>query len=336
MSANHPDDGSVPPPPPERDLPAGRHLAHRERLMTMIAQQTTTGFPEPPPVPPRVSKLRWKLAAPALAALLAGGVAAAVAVTGGGELPAGFTTGPAVIAAPNAGTADGATQRLQQIALAAGGRTLGPVAADRFVYREMLVADVYTTNDGIGATKLHKRQDWQSPDGRRGWLIEAGETPVGGITLDSDVAPHLGAPSYNLLAKLPTEPDALLTLIRKETAGQGNGPDHEAFSTIGDLLNKGRLPDGLNAALYRAAAKIPGVLLVDDSVDASGRHGIAIARVDSTNGVRDEWILDRTDYTLLGQRTVQISARGDMPAGIVTHNSALLRTAVVGSLKQVP
>ena len=62
----------------------------------------------------------------------------------------------------------------------------------------------------------------------------------------------------------------------------------------------------LTSALYRAAAKIPGVMLVDDATDAAGRHGVAIARPDETRGARSEWIFDRKTFAYLGERTVQM------------------------------
>ena len=131
------------------------------------------------------------------------------------------------------------------------------------------------------------------------------------MSLDSKVEPYLNAPSYEYLAALTTDPDALLAKIYQETKGHGRSPDQEAFTTIGDLLGGSYPPAALTAALYKAAAKIPGVVTVDDAVDdavdAAGRHGVAVARLDETSGQRTEWIFDQKALTFLGERTVQVN-----------------------------
>ncbi|MEK8143702.1 CU044_5270 family protein [Streptomyces sp. M10(2022)] len=111
--------------------------------------------------------------------------------------------------------------------------------------------------------KPHSRQVWLSPDGHKGWLIEPGNgtTSKDGMTLDDEgpaLEPGIGSPSYDYLKTLTTDPDELLKKIYKETEGQGNGPDQQAFTTIGDLVMEQAMPSELTSALYRAAAKIPG------------------------------------------------------------------------------
>ncbi|MFF5075880.1 CU044_5270 family protein [Actinoplanes sp. NPDC000266] len=114
----------------------------------------------------------------------------------------------------------------------------------------------------------------------------------------------------------------------------GNGPDSEAFTTISDLLGESYPPAALYPALYRAAAKIPGVLVVDDAVDAAGRHGVALARVDES-GLRQELIFDKSDYTYLGTRMVRTTDDPEgIKAGTVTYSSAILSRALVGAMKQ--
>jgi len=129
----------------------------------------------------------------------------------------------------------------------------------------------------------------------------------------------------------------LLKMIYKQTEGQGTGPDQEAFTTIGDMLRETIAPPALSAALYRAAAKIPGVVQIDDSVDAAGRHGVGVAHEDPVNGVRDEWIFDRTTLGFLGERTVATRDQdGGVKAGAVIGRSAVLTRAIVDRVKQLP
>ncbi|MFD0573154.1 hypothetical protein ACFQ0T_32915 [Kitasatospora gansuensis] len=87
------------------------------------------------------------------------------------------------------------------------------------------------------------------------------------------------------------------------------------------------MPGKLAAALYQAAARIPGVVLVDSATDAAGRTGIAIARTNPASGSRDEIIFDRTSYAFLGERSVQITEVSGVKPGTVTANTAVLKRA---------
>ncbi|ALV31325.1 hypothetical protein AS200_04105 [Streptomyces sp. CdTB01] len=76
----------------------------------------------------------------------------------------------------------------------------------------------------------------------------------------------------------------------------------------------------------------------DDAVDATGRHGVAIAREDSGNGERTEWIFDKKTLRFLGERTVVVKAVAHSPfkVGTVTFTSAITQRAIVDASKQVP
>ncbi len=81
------------------------------------------------------------------------------------------------------------------------------------------------------------------------------------------------------------------------------------FTLIGMLLRDNILPPRVQAAMYQALPKIPGVRLQQDAVDAAGRHGVAFARVTpGTLGfplrLRFEIILDPQTFHYLGERTV--------------------------------
>src|SRR6185437_5780855 len=106
-------------------------------------------------------------------------------------------------------------------------------------------------------------------------------------------------PTYRLLQSLPTDPHTLLNLIYREDSG-GQPANEEAFTTIGDLLRESIAPPAVSAALYRAAALIPGVTVVSDVTDAIGRPGVAVSY--SANGNQDEWIFDKTTFSLIGER----------------------------------
>ncbi|WP_374946421.1 hypothetical protein, partial [Agreia sp.] len=64
------------------------------------------------------------------------------------------------------------------------------------------------------------------------------------------------APDFDAL---PRDGQQLLNDIYKATAGGGNSPDGAALNWIADTLRTGVTPADVRAALYEAAAGIPGV-----------------------------------------------------------------------------
>jgi len=136
----------------------------------------------------------------------------------------------------------------------------------------------------------------------------------------------LNDPTYRLLQSLPTDPHALLNLIYHSRSG-GQSADAEAFTTIGDLLRESIAPPEVSAALYRAAALIPGVTVVPDATDAIGRPGVAVSFSDGT-GNREEWIFDKTTFGLLGER--------DFQYGTLVGKTAIITRAFTDHPGEVP
>ncbi|MGW0825932.1 CU044_5270 family protein [Streptomyces sp. NPDC002845] len=345
-----------------RDLPPGRHQFHKERMMAQIheAQQTGqaehTGVGAKTVAPAKIRRFRLPrpaIALPALAAALAGVVVAGVVASGGGTgvEDGGVATGPALTTTVGAATTKGVPQLLDRIALAAAEVDHPTVEPGQYIYIESKAATTFvkTVDDKsfLASHQLHRRQVWMSPDGTKGWLIDpAVNDSTEGETLSlpdeqgNTPEANLNSPSYDYLTKLTTDPDALLTKIYKETEGQGNSPDQQAFTTIGDLLGESYPPAELYSALFKAAAKIPGVVVVDDAVDAVGRRGVAVARLDETSGEREEWIFDKKTHVFLGERSVQVNKNSGEDAlikpGTVTYTSAIMDRAIVDGMKQTP
>ncbi|MCP3770865.1 MULTISPECIES: CU044_5270 family protein [unclassified Streptomyces] len=343
-----------------RDLPPGRHRFHKERMMAQIhetqAERRAEAKPVDPAGPARTRRFRLPRPAitlPALAAVLAGVVVTGVALSGGGTglEDGGLATGPALTTTVGAATTKGVPQLLDRIALAAAEGDRPDVKPGQYIYVESKVADTFlkTVDDKttVAGHALHTRQVWESPDGTEGWLIDpaVNDSPEGETLSLPDERGNtpeasLNGPSYDYLTELTTDPDTLLAKIYKETEGQGNSPDQQAFATIGDLLGESYPPAELSSALFRTAAKIPGVVVVDDAEDAAGRHGVAVARLDETSGQREEWIFDKKTHVFLGERTVQVNEAdgedGLIKPGTVVFTSAVMNRAVVDGIKQVP
>ena len=124
------------------------------------------------------------------------------------------------------------------------------------------------------------------------------------------------APSY--LDSLPRDPRLLLNDIYKKTAGKGQSVDGEALVFIADLLRTGVVPGELRAALYKAAALIPGVTVTDEQATLDGRKGIAIGRVENFSHFRHDIIIDPKNGLPIGERQVLTEPLGTMPAGTAT------------------
>lgn len=340
--------GSLLPAPAEPELPADRHRLLRGHLMNEIT--------EAPRPAPRRNRRFGRLALPALA----GGLALAVVLADGG---AGAPTAPPAAEGAPLNVAPVAVAKvLDHAAQVAESKPATAVTGGQFTYVKSLVA-FSSMNAAAGAASdvthdaPHQRELWLSVDGKQwGVLIEAGWKPVpaeprggkdksrsgepapradGGQWLEPNLRPGLNGPTYEYLAALPTDPETLLRKVYKETKGQGQTPDQEAFVTIGDLLREQLAPPAVSAALYRAAARIPGVSALDDAVDASGRHGVAVALVHG--GVRTEWIFDRSSYEFLGEREVVVDTGNVWGApGTVVGQTAVLGRGVVDAAGERP
>ncbi|MFD9791651.1 CU044_5270 family protein [Streptomyces sp. NPDC059070] len=312
------------PAPAERELPPGRHRHHRELLLSAVDGD-------------RSRARRRLMRPPVLLPLAASAVAAAVLVTVlPGTHPQDDGAARIRVAAP--GTAHGATALLDRLATVALTVHVGPVREDQYVYTRSKA----TTTAHIKPVKagpLKEREDWRSQDSRPtrdgGFFREdgtympihnSGPTPAG-----------INRPTYGWLASLPTDPDALYQRIRKETMPiKGLDFDQAVFDTFGNLLRDTVMPPRMQAAFYKAAAKIPGVVELADGADADGRHGLAIAREDHDRDQRTEWVFDKGNLTFLGQRTYLTKTSEWGEAGTLVWANAILERAVVDKPSRMP
>lgn len=86
------------------------------------------------------------------------------------------------------------------------------------------------------------------------------------------------------------------------------------------------VPADLRAALYKAAALIPGVTVTDEQATLDGRKGIAIGRVETASHRRQDIIIDPKTGLLIGEREVLTAPEGSMPAGTATTWTAIETT----------
>ncbi|MCG5220144.1 CU044_5270 family protein [Streptosporangium sp. KLBMP 9127] len=133
---------------------------------------------------------------------------------------------------------------------------------------------------------------------------------------------------YAYLSRLPTDPAKMYQHLYTGLS-HGARADADAWQRVGGMLTEAYLPAAQRAALFRAAAAIPGVTTVGEAVDAAGRTGVAAARTEPALGIREEYIFDRKTYRYLGVRRVVTDAvRAKAPVGSVLTSSALLKVSV--------
>jgi hypothetical protein len=313
------------PAAPVPDLPADRLQVLKEHLMVEYRLAAGNG---------RRSPQRRGTRRPLLAALGAGGfLAAAVATALALVLSAGQP----------AGASPAAVRLLAKVADAAA-RQPAPrrVNDSEFMYIRSEVAFASYMNGSQTPTiaPLHERQIWLPVANicDYGVLIEMGSrtslapSPGSGPSSTGCGKGNLNDPTYRLLQSLPADPRTLLNLIYAQTNGEGQalGRDGEAFVTIGDLIRETIVPPPTAAALYRAAALIPGVTFIGRVTNAEGRPGIAIAWTDSQD--RYEWIFDPATLQFVGERDYDMS-RG---TPIVIGNTAIVQSTFVSKAGQLP
>ncbi|MEH0416214.1 CU044_5270 family protein [Streptomyces sp. B21-083] len=334
------------PGPAERDLPPGRHLHHKDTLMRLIDQDgdRTTARSRP-------RLLRPAVLLPAAGLALGGVLLTTLAVTGKDNAPAPSAAG----AGSGATVPRGAAVLLDRIASVASKSDEQTVIGDQFVYVRTLQTENEGKFDGpVKLTEPREREVWMTQ--KSGPVIDEGLIHQDGsyfpITVgvpDGETAvgypAGLNRPTYTWLASLPTDPDALLQRLATEittdqdardTPAGDRNPDQDAFDAIGELLRETVMPPKTAAALYKAAAKIPGVTEDSDAVDAAGRHGIGVARDNTRTGWRTAWIFDPTTLEYLGERSYLIRDTSMGKKGTLINRSAVLERAVVNALRERP
>ncbi len=153
-----------------------------------------------------------------------------------------------------------------------------------------------------------------------------GPIPQATGTSNSWAAPHCMSIDPIPLAGLPRDPARLRArLLTGKVEGGPPGPA-EAFTQVGDLLRETDAPPALRAALYRAAAGLPGVKSLGTVHDELGRGAVALA-ID-THGVRHELLFS------LGTGVLQ--AERDVLVGRVRGTDAALGSTLDWSTYSVP
>ncbi|MDA3645847.1 CU044_5270 family protein [Saccharopolyspora indica] len=261
--------GSAPLPDRNQLVPA------RNRLIVAAAEERTGSAPAM-----RSRGRRWAWST-GLTVGLAAAISGVLVLTPAGEVGGGAPVANAEAAQVLRSAADAALKL--------------PDAAprpDQFVYLRS------ETPDG-------PREAWLSADGtREGVYVQGGENPgtvpacQGSTYQDSIGTPQEAGnctPEAGYRPGLPTEADAMLEYLKNPE----NAKDPNVVSSIRRLATESYMRPESRAALFEAAAEIPGITVVPDAKDPSGRSGIGIS-FPSPDGTPQLLIFDPTSYAFLG------------------------------------
>lgn len=325
--------------------PQAGQLAAARALLVTATREVPAGVPG---VASRVSagqrtRMRDRLRWPRLAV-----TGAIVVVTAAAMLAALVAVGGR---GPLVQPANAAVRVLQRAAAAALSQ---PAPRDsQFIYTRAAVTGVIavggTQASPVWATVTAEQQMWQSVDGSRPGAFSIPRCRAAGRTRSSCIPltriPATGSPSatgsYAGLSTLPTSPAALLAYLERPNgcpAGLAVGSRSirldradRAWNAISDILgNVMVLPPRLGHALFEAAARIPGVILLPSVTDAAGQRGIAVART-ASGVLRTELIFTPRSYRFIGVQDVLLTSGDGLRAGMVWAASALLRAEVVNA-----
>ncbi|WP_033285691.1 CU044_5270 family protein [Streptomyces sp. NRRL F-525] len=314
------------PAPGRPVLAQDRHGVLREHLMehitreheTIHEQSATTTTSRPSPARRRLVLVAAPLA---LAAVVGLGV---VAVDSAQDGKRGTT----------AADQQKATRLLDRIALAAADRPVVTARDDQYIYTKSQGSAAELGVDFSSAEELaqHKgtftpkpyngavrQEQWNSVDGKRDGLRKgvAVADPSQKMTMDMKGTGYL---TFHQLQDLPTDPDALL---KKFSGDAGNVTaarrTEVVVENLGAVIDEATLLPDLSAAIYRAAAKLPGVTVVDHVKDAAGREGVGLTFKGAPKGYA--WVFDSSSLVYLGTTDAALlgvgvtDRTGEVPAG---------------------
>lgn len=200
------------------------------------------------------------------------------------------------------------------------------------------VEEHWVAGDGSGRVRstFGEPRFFGSRDQER-WEAAGAQEFASGI---SDKTFLAGALTYEDLSLLPTRPSALDEVLRDNVSSQALPSDVGVFLSAGRLLASGSASPELRAALYRLASQLPGVELIGDTTDPSGRPGVAVAMTYSESGaaVQVLMIFEAETSVLLAQESILLERASwvDAEAGTRLWSTVYLETGWTESIAARP
>ena len=340
----------------QRHLPSGEYATEltefEQRLLTGLVAVVAADH-EPVAAPATRGRRRAGRAGSAWWTLrLAAAVVAVVAVVAAVQV---VDVGPPAVRNRAGGGAPASAAELGALAAKAAREVPGPYPKPgQWVYIKTMVASdarfiVRSDDEGDRLERVPaegpRAVEWWSKVGQPGGGTNSFTNREGNALLGP---PLIQGVSYPDLPSLPTDPDRLLKAIyeyERKRYGHDRASKYvwrDTFGLIAGMLTNLLPPPELQAALFQAMAKIPGVTVVQDTVDAAGRRGVALAHVQDK--IRFEVILEKGTYRYLGLANIVTSDHHDdvgtvkipMRKGQVLYRTARLTLALVDGPNQRP
>lgn len=240
-----------------------------------------------------------------LAAAVAGVLVAVVALSGSGTPEAPTSAAAAV---------------LNRLAVVAAAQPWAYPRAGQYMYTYSVEAYSQTDEDtGCSVIPPEHRQIWIAPDGSgmlresfgRGAFTSAADRHRCAQHHELSMAdPHRASNSWFGRGGLsdgpvneqglPTDTATLRALIMSGKIDGGPRTNAEAFVRVGDLLRETDASPRLRAAIYRAAATIPGVRSLGPTRDHLGRLGVGLT-FHSRDGYDPTYIFNPHTSALIGE-----------------------------------
>lgn len=129
------------------------------------------------------------------------------------------------------------------------------------------------------------------------------------------------SPNDEFVADLPRDPRELFDLLRDETDGKGNDPDQEVLVYVADAMRSGLLPADLRAALYRALAMLPGLIITERTATLDGRTGTAYGI--AAAGTIQEIVIDPATGDFIGERKRLSAPMDGMRPGTLIESTSV-------------
>ncbi|MEU4747065.1 CU044_5270 family protein, partial [Actinosynnema sp. NPDC023658] len=263
--------------------------------------------------PVRLRKRRSRFALVGTSVIgLAAAVAATITLLPSGQPPSGGQAGATVPSSTSTASSTSASAEVRPVldavrvlgfaAEAARADPSAPPRPDQFVYTR--------SHGGDGPD----REIWLSVDGTRDGLLRdhGGAMPLPGCENGQrDVfkvpgqvlgtEPCEPKPAYR--SDLPTDVDGMLAYLDANASGEPGSVNARGKDVLA-LIREAYLPQRTRAALYEAAARVPGLSVVPDAEDGAGRSGIGITWPTPAGSLPDAEpvviVFDATTYELLG------------------------------------
>jgi hypothetical protein len=343
----------------ERELPPGRHSVLREQLMREIENRTESADTSRPVVV-RPFWRRPAFAAPAVAAALTVAVVVGSVVTQ-------HITGPSAPTVLKDDDRSGgtpsdrsATEVLERAAEVAGKRKPPAIEDDQFVYTKRedyhwKADDKLTGSECARTLEGHPfgtREFWRSVDGKHAglsWEEEDGAMVKRRLAVVPRMKGFVG--SYREAEdELPSDAEGMYRYLYgvkegKEPKAGDKAADRNAFEKGAELLAAQMLPPKVEAALYRALARIPGLTVYEGARDTADRTGVSVGIEgrfpDFGQGrSRHELLFDERTSAFLAFNSVNLDELDEdcesLRVGDLVSSEAILKRGVVDRTGERP